>query len=379
MAIDYDPSTPGIQSMPHGMFRNAEGQIDMGPDVYAPRRNRRVSDRDQFTLGQLWGQGGRAGVDVTNLWRSWEDTGFKDYGHLARDWMFSTQWDDVAQTIDYMASARKQGYRDEDILELLKMGQQGIRPDFDKYRGRKQDTSFKSKLASWDPEKYTKFWNDKSPGRYNDEVSTWEAQNPNYWKENEGQYISGVPQMGRVYKGVGNSYFSGDVKDSFGHDHPWISHYRKQAEEGEWNPYANMLSQFNYEKIYGKERLPEFLRDRQKGNFEDYIYNLDQTTNANYEERSQLRSAINNLWDSEDKADWYGSKMDEDKFNRMGLNELGYKWDPEWESSTRYSGYNPEQSGGSFLEAFRQKRQENAMNPERKSVMGLFDKEMGEQ
>jgi hypothetical protein len=151
MAFDYDMSTPGIQDMPPGMFRNAAGQIDMGPDVYAPRRGRRVSDREEFTIGQLWGQGGRAGVDVSNLWRSWEDTGFKDYGHLARDWMYSNQWDDAAQTIDYMASARAQGYRDEDILEILKMGQQGIRPDFDKYRGRTREDSYANRLANYQP------------------------------------------------------------------------------------------------------------------------------------------------------------------------------------------------------------------------------------
>jgi hypothetical protein len=151
MAIDYDTSTPGIQSLPQGMFRNAAGQIDMGPDVYKPRRSRRVDSSRQDTIGQLWGQGGRAGVDITNLWRSWEDTGFKDYGLLARDWMFSDRWDSVAETVDTMASARAQGYRDEDILEIMRMGQQGVRPDFDKYRGRTQEDSLDNRMANYQP------------------------------------------------------------------------------------------------------------------------------------------------------------------------------------------------------------------------------------
>jgi hypothetical protein len=134
MAFDYDTSTPGIQPMPLGMFRDASGAIDMGEDVYAPRRNRRVDSSQRNTLGQIWGAGARAGVDVSNLWRSWENTGFKDYGLLARDWMFSTQWDDAAAAIDAMASARRQGYRDEDILEMMKAGQAGQRIDFSKYR-----------------------------------------------------------------------------------------------------------------------------------------------------------------------------------------------------------------------------------------------------
>lgn len=149
--FDYDTSTPGIQSMPAGMFRDATGAIDMGEDVYAPRRNRRVDTGQQNTLGQLWGAGGRAGVDITNLWRSWENTGYEDYGHLARDWMFSNQWDDAANAIDVMASARAQGYRDEDILEIMKAGQAGQRVDFGQYRGRQGPSRREQAIASMNP------------------------------------------------------------------------------------------------------------------------------------------------------------------------------------------------------------------------------------
>ena len=211
---------------------------------------------------------------------------------------------------------------------------------------------------------------------WSDEVTAWEQMNPDYWNQHQGMYIGDLAQMGRVYKGVGNSYFEGDFKDGFGHDVPWVSLYRQRAERGDYNPYANLQSHFNYQKIYGDDATRSYLREanRAKGNFEDYIYNLDHASNASLEERRKLRQAINNLWASAEgeelealKADWYANKMDEERFNRMGLKDMGFKWDPEWETRSRLGArmYHTNLSGpvptsGGFLSAYRKKKAELA-------------------
>lgn len=223
-------------------------------------------------------------------------------------------------------------------------------------------------------------------GMWNDEVSAWEEQNPHYWDRNQGAYIGKLSQMGRVYKGVGNSYFEGNFKDGFGHDIPWVSLYRNRAERGEYNPYANLHSHFNFRKIYGDDAVADYIRNARKGNFEDYIYNLDHAANASHEERRSLRNAINNLWRSAEgeelealKADWYANKMDEERFNRMGLGDLGFKWDPEWETRSRLgarvyhsglSDFAPAASSGGFLKAYNDRRTELSKN--KPTVASLF-------
>lgn len=52
--FDYDTSTPGIQSMPAGVTRDASGAIDFGPDPYLDRKQRQTQFLEGATPQQLY-------------------------------------------------------------------------------------------------------------------------------------------------------------------------------------------------------------------------------------------------------------------------------------------------------------------------------------
>ena len=136
--IDYDPSTPGIQSTPPGMTVGSDGSVNLlGNDPYKEARNRRFTYREGLTEKDLVdfiqkGIGGNyshAGNILNDMLDAWDKGNEGSYGHYTGRLMTSNMFDEATQLADIMGSLYKDGYSREQIGQLIGQGKGIGNPD----------------------------------------------------------------------------------------------------------------------------------------------------------------------------------------------------------------------------------------------------------
>ena len=129
--IDYDPSTPGIQSTPPGATIGPGGGINLlGNDPYKEARNRRFTYQEGLT-GQdlinfiqkgIGGNYSHAGNIFNDMLDAWDKGHEGSYGHYTGRLMTSNMFDEATQLADIMGSLYKDGYTREEIGQLIGQG-----------------------------------------------------------------------------------------------------------------------------------------------------------------------------------------------------------------------------------------------------------------
>lgn len=123
MLVDYDTSTPGIQSMPAGVTRDESGAIDFGPDMYAPRRGAKTKF-DRGATPQTLARAAEGYAHPLSAVRSmlhYQDKGdYRGIGSfLNNNDLTSNEWDAGYNVLNQAFSLKEQGYTEREINDII--------------------------------------------------------------------------------------------------------------------------------------------------------------------------------------------------------------------------------------------------------------------